>query len=267
MEEKPKLHVVSFSGGKDSTAMLLRMIEEGYPIDIILYFDTGLEFPEMDDHIKKVEEYIGREITKIKSEKDFMYWATEYEMIIKTDKIPGHYPGELVKGKGWPTRKARWCNQKFKRDLSTNYLRELKKKYEIVMYIGIAVDEPSRIADENYPLVNWSMTEKDCLRYCYDRGFTWGGSYEIWDRLSCWCCPLQSLDSLRKLKTHRSDLWEQLKEMDLKIQDTTQPNFKFTISLTDIERRFEVEDEFISLGKKLRTKEFFSELKKRGINY
>lgn len=38
MNEKPKLHVVSFSGGKDSTAMLLRMIEEKMPIDIILYY-------------------------------------------------------------------------------------------------------------------------------------------------------------------------------------------------------------------------------------
>ena len=55
MSAKPKLHVVSFSGGKDSTAMLLRMIEEDYPIDIILYCDTGLEFPEMEEHIYKVE--------------------------------------------------------------------------------------------------------------------------------------------------------------------------------------------------------------------
>ena len=31
--EKPILHVVSLSGGKDSTAMLLRMVEEGWPID------------------------------------------------------------------------------------------------------------------------------------------------------------------------------------------------------------------------------------------
>ena len=38
--EKPILHVVSLSGGKDSTAMLLRMIEEGMPVDIILFCDT-----------------------------------------------------------------------------------------------------------------------------------------------------------------------------------------------------------------------------------
>ena len=54
--DKPELHVVSFSGGKDSTAMLLRMIELGMPVDVILFCDTGLEFPELYEHIRKVEE-------------------------------------------------------------------------------------------------------------------------------------------------------------------------------------------------------------------
>ena len=40
--DKPKLYVCSFSGGKDSTAMLLRLLEEGMPVDIILFCDTGL---------------------------------------------------------------------------------------------------------------------------------------------------------------------------------------------------------------------------------
>ena len=35
--EKKKLHIVSLSGGKDSTAMLLRMLEEGWPVDLILF--------------------------------------------------------------------------------------------------------------------------------------------------------------------------------------------------------------------------------------
>lgn len=42
---KPKCHIVSLSGGKDSTAMLLMMIERKMPIDLILFCDTGLEFP------------------------------------------------------------------------------------------------------------------------------------------------------------------------------------------------------------------------------
>lgn len=265
--DKPKLHVVSFSGGKDSTAMLLRMIEEGMPIDIILYCDTGLEFPEMEEHIRKVEQYIGREITTVRAEHDFMYWATEYQMTIQTTKVPGHHPGELVNGKGWPTRQARWCNQKFKRDVSNRFLSKWRKAYDVILYAGIAADEPERIADLNYPLVEWGMSEADCLKYCYDRGFFWGGLYEIWDRVSCWCCPLQSLDSLRKLWIHRPYMWQRLKEMDLDILFTLQPNFKFDVSLIDIEKRFKLEKEFERMGKKPRSKEFFQALKDRGINY
>jgi hypothetical protein len=55
--------------------------------------------------------------------------------------------------------------------------------------------------------------------------------------------------------------------MDKLVSKTEFPNFQLTKSLTDIERRFEVEDEFIAAGKKLRTKEFFNELKARGIKY
>ena len=42
---KPEKYVVSLSGGKDSTAMLLRLLEEKRSVDLILFCDTGLEFP------------------------------------------------------------------------------------------------------------------------------------------------------------------------------------------------------------------------------
>lgn len=268
MNEKPKLHVVSFSGGKDSTAMLLRMIEEKRPIDIILYCHIrGLEFPEMEDHIKKVEEYIGRKITVLESEKDFMYYASEHKRIVRSDKIPGVKPGDIAYGYGYPSIFRRWCTSKLKTEVIANYLKEFREKYELIEYVGIAYDEPQRERDKVYPLIDWKMTEADCLEYCYSRGFDWGGLYEIWDRVSCWCCPLQSLDDFRKLKTHRPELWNRLKEMDKKISKTLHPNIQHTKSLTDIERRFEVEDEFIAQGKKLRTKEFFQTLRDRGINY
>ena len=52
-------NVISFSGGKDSTAMLLMMLEKNMPIDEIIFCDTGKEFPQMYDHIDKVQKYIG----------------------------------------------------------------------------------------------------------------------------------------------------------------------------------------------------------------
>ena len=44
---KQRFAAVSLSGGKDSTALLLLMIERGLPIDIVISADIGMEFPEM----------------------------------------------------------------------------------------------------------------------------------------------------------------------------------------------------------------------------
>lgn len=48
--ERDSYHAVSLSGGKDSTAMLLLMIERDMPIDLVLSADTGMEFPKMYEH-------------------------------------------------------------------------------------------------------------------------------------------------------------------------------------------------------------------------
>lgn len=72
-------HIISFSGGKDSTAMLLKMLENNMQIDEIIFCDTGKEFPQMYEHIKKVEDYIKRPITILKAEKSFDYYMFEHE--------------------------------------------------------------------------------------------------------------------------------------------------------------------------------------------
>ena len=48
-------HIVSFSGGKDSTAMLLRMLEENMQVDEIIYCDTYKEIPQMYKNIEKIK--------------------------------------------------------------------------------------------------------------------------------------------------------------------------------------------------------------------
>lgn len=49
---------VSFSGGKDSTAMLLHMMELGEHIDEVINVDTGMEFPAMYEHIARVRRIV-----------------------------------------------------------------------------------------------------------------------------------------------------------------------------------------------------------------
>ena len=62
--------------------------------------------------------------------------------------------------------------------------------------------------------MEWGITEAEALQICYDRGFDWNGLYEIYHRCSCWCCPFQRIDELRKLRRHRPELWKKLREMD-----------------------------------------------------
>lgn len=47
------IHVDSFSGGKDSTAMTLMKIKKGWQIDAIVFCDTGIEFPVFKDFKKR----------------------------------------------------------------------------------------------------------------------------------------------------------------------------------------------------------------------
>ena len=69
-DRKEKLYVASLSGGKDSTAMVLRLIEEKWPLDLILFCDTGLEFPGMYEHVRKLEKSISIPVVWLKNEKD-----------------------------------------------------------------------------------------------------------------------------------------------------------------------------------------------------
>ena len=63
---KHPANVVSLSGGKDSTAMLLMLLERGEPVADVVFFDTGWEFPEMYEHLEKLEAFTGLKITRLR---------------------------------------------------------------------------------------------------------------------------------------------------------------------------------------------------------
>lgn len=225
-------HIVSFSGGKDSTAMLLKMIEKRMKIDEIIFLDTGVEFPQMYEHIEKVKKYIDRDITILRNEKGlFEYWFFDHV------KTKGKNKGE--KGYSWADHRLRWCTRRLKQDVIKKHLRKYKD-YHVIEYIGIAADETKRLEqkkderDTRFPLADWGMTESDALQYCYDKGFDWGGLYTKFDRVSCWCCPLKSLKELRTLYKDFPQLWEKLKDWDNK----TYRKFRSDYSVEELEEKF-----------------------------
>ena len=159
--------------------------------------------------------------------------------------------GVSLYGNGWPGVKVRWCTGQLKTHLINKEVNRLKGKYQALHYIGIAADEPKRIKNEQYPLVDWGITEAEALKICYDRGYDWGGLYEIYHRCSCWCCPLQRIDELRKLRHHHPELWRKLREMDKRAIEQFGHNalgqFKKDWTVERLEQRFAAEDAQISV--------------------
>lgn len=253
IKNKETLSAISLSAGKDSSCLLILMIEKGLPIDCVLYADTGMEFPEMKAHIAKLDELLFRErgihITTLRHPHGFEWLMFDQPKEKRSCLENRARLGIPPYGNGWPGTKVRWCTGQLKTHLITKETNRLKKEKNALHHIGIAADESHRCKDDShnrYPLVEWGITEAEALKICYAHGFDWDGLYEIYHRVSCYCCPFQRVGELRNLRHHHPELWAKLLEMDerARVQFGTGPlgQFKKNWSVARYDRRFALED-------------------------
>ena len=213
--------IVCYSGGKDSTAMLIHLLETNQQIDDILYVDVGdWIWESSEEHLNKVETILDVKITRLTVEevikKGFERW-------------------------GFPSILNRWCTG-IKRDIMRQYLKEKYREREsIVQYIGYCADEHKRTNkklysyyDVEYPLVNANITTKGALMICKSYGFDFGGVYNHHEHYNCWLCPLQKRDELYYLWKCRPDLWDRLRSMQL----STDGYYQNGMSIFDFEKKF-----------------------------
>ena len=229
-------YIASVSFGKDSLAMLLMLLEKNMPLDEVVFYDTGMEFQaiyNIRDKIKLLLQEKNIKFVELKPNYDF-----EYKMFEKPVKKRN---GTIGYGYSWCGGRCRWG--------TTDKLKTIEKytqgNYE---YIGIASDEVKRIKKERkpnklMPLVEWGMSEQDCIEYCHSQGYYWQESnielYSILDRVSCWCCANKNLKELKNYYLFLPEYWEKLKELQRK----TDRNMKGKYSVFDLEKKFKLEEE------------------------
>lgn len=233
-------YIVSVSFGKDSLAMLLLILEKNKPLNEVIFYDTGMEFQaiyNIRDTVVRLLKEKGIKYTELKPKLPF-----EYVMFEKPVK---HRNGTISKGYSWCGGRCRWGttekNTIIKKYLKENYNDAYKE------YVGIAYDEPNRIKDDNkkiYLLYDLKYTEKDCLRYCYSKGYSWEEDgidlYSILDRVSCWCCANKNLKELRAYYKYLPTYWNKLKELQSKTERPFRNNKE---SIFDLEERFKKEED------------------------
>lgn len=230
-------HIVNFSGGKDSAAMLLMMLEKDMPVDDIVFVHImatktiGAELPETYEYIEKVGKYIGRKITHLYPPKNF----EEYFYRLKRK---GNHIGDIY---GFPYLCSAWCNSRLKVATLNHYFSQIKTDY--TSYIGIAADETKRLERIRKikfavaPLADWGITEAMAKKYLENKGLL-NPLYEKYDRLGCWFCGKASLKSLRILYHDYPQYWAMLRNW----QKDSISKFKPHDTIFDLEERFQKED-------------------------
>lgn len=239
-----KLFVACISGGKDSTYMLHLILHNlsKYPLDYVLFVNTGMEFKAVYDVLEKIKRLLTEKNIPL-VEIDI---SEEFKHCMFTKEVCKQGTNEVHRiGYGWCGGVCRWGTS-----CKTQALERFYKKnfadYEVIEYVGIAYDEPERLEKDIcgkgkklYPLVIDKITEGMCLLECYKLGYNWKEEgiylYEILDRLSCWCCKNKNLKELKAIFYKLPNYWNKLKQIEALIGEPMKGEGK---SLLELEKRF-----------------------------
>lgn len=167
------LHVVALSGGKDSTAMALRLRELEPREYVYVCTPTGNELPEMWAHWRDLSQRLGAVIHPV---------------------IGGTLEGIIEAEDMIPNFRARFCTRMLKIDPFAAWL--MQQRPPVVSYVGIRADEPEREAGDysnvpgvsmRFPLREWGWNLREVLQYLDERGVA------IPRRTDCAWCFYQTL--------------------------------------------------------------------------
>lgn len=171
----------SVSGGKDSLYMLNLILHnpDKYPLDGVVHFELEIDYPfikNVTDYMQSECERFGIRFVRIKPTKT---WDELYERY------------------GFPTRVARWCNNKYKLTAQKQLQEFMKTRgFYTVFYIGYCADEEKRFAKrvdlkkvERYPLVEQGIDECTIWAWAKKQPI-FNHYYETQKRCGCMYCPM-----------------------------------------------------------------------------
>lgn len=250
-------HILSLSYGKDSMACLGAIEKLGWPLDRIIHVDVWatdtipadlpemMKFKEKADRI--IKERYGITVEHICAKRNGK--KQTFEKMFYSKRLSSKHEHKIHERYGWPYRKGSWCNDRLK----VQPLKLIERG--CISYIGIAADEPERIARLSdgriSPLVAAGWTESDCTKWCKENGQL-SPIYEEAERGGCWFCLQQRITQLQQLRHNHPDLWQLMLQWD---SDSPVTFLSDGHTIHDFDKRFRLEDEGkVPSGKSFRWK-------------
>ena len=277
LREPDTEYVLSLSYGKDSLACLAAIQYLGYPLDRIVHAEVWAtdtipaDLPPMVEFKKKADQIIldryGIAVEHICASRavERERERVTYENTFYRKLYSKKYGREQIYG--FPTTKGAWCNSRLKM-AALNAIKSGSSK-KVVQYLGIAADEPERIARHTkpgivLPLVDLGWDEETCRQWC-ELNDLLSPIYTTADRGGCWFCHNQGIEQLRLLRKNYPDLWALLLKWDADSPITFKPLGR---TVAHFEKRFQMEDngKLKAGDKKFRWSQVFPEERNEDIN-
>ena len=237
--ERPE--ILMLRGGRDSSATLVKLLEDGTPPDYAVFTDTLHEFPEMYEYLEWLGKYLKRrfnfEITVIEPGCTFEDWAF-------TPITRGERKG-VIRGLPLTTVPCYW-----KREAKVYPFERWAKKMGIKDYtqiIGYTYSELKRAnvqaTNQRYPLIEWKMTERDVALFLKERSID-NKLYRNFTRTGCYFCPKQGVNSFYNIYKHHPDMWKKIKKYEKKARKMKALNTRFSKHGTakELEKQFKIKD-------------------------
>ena len=197
-------HIISLSGGKDSSALAVYMRDKIPNLEYV-FCDTGEELEETYEFIDKLQDFLCAPIIKLKSIKDFKYYLDLYNGVL-------------------PDARTRWCTRMLKIKPFEKYIGDDL----IINYVGIRADESHRkgyISTKPnvitvFPFIENNINLQDVLRILKDSGLGLPRYYKWRSRSGCYFCFFQQKREWIGLLENHPDLFEKAKAYE-KFDPTT----------------------------------------------
>jgi 3'-phosphoadenosine 5'-phosphosulfate sulfotransferase (PAPS reductase)/FAD synthetase len=179
-------HVVALSGGKDSTAMALRLAEVEPRDYVYVCTPTSNEPDEMFAHWRHLSQLLGKPLTPV---------------------VGGTLEGIIAEQQAIPNFRMRFCTRMLK---IAPFAAWLTAHAPATSYVGIRADEDEREGGDyqdvpdvtmRFPLREWGWKVADVWRYLDERGVT------IPDRTDCQLCFFQRLHEWYALWRNKPEEW------------------------------------------------------------
>ena len=235
--DKSCRHILSLSGGKDSTALALYMRDRVPQMEYV-FCDTGEELAETYDYLLKIEAQLGVKITKLNPVRRFRHYLDLYRGVL-------------------PDPRTRWCTRMLKLRPFEEYIGD----DPVYLYVGIRADEPSRTGyistkpniKPRFPFVEGGVTHRDVLRLLNNSGLGLPEYYTWRSRSGCYFCFFQQRrEWIGLLEKHPNLYW---KAADFEKHDQTTGNIFTWIeneSLHDLAKPERVEQIKADYDRKMR---------------